>query len=268
MTLGGIKPFPPSSTFDRRQRDFLGHAGENGTLDGGIVGTTPPAVTASDFERFLDIALGKGGITVSTVEAYFNDSGSHPTSPVVCVAGYIFDKEQAIKFDREWRAVLNIYHLPFFRMSSFAHGSEPFDDLSPHERATLESNLIAVINKWMSFGVAITVEPETLTRVLPGGGDSAESPFSYCARFVLTGARRWIDEKKVAGDCAYIFESGHRSHEEANDIMNRMYLNAQAAKSPSLFVPHFYRQEPCDPAAGGRCAGVVLVRRSPQQNAR
>ena len=209
----------------------MGHAGENETPNGEIASTTPPAVIASDFERFLDIALGKGGIAMSTVEAYFNDSGSHPTSPVVCVAGYIFDKEQAIKFDREWRAVLNIYHLPFFRMSSFAHGSEPFDNLSPHERATLEGNLIAVINKWMSFGVAITVEPEILTRVLPGDGDSAESPFSYCARFVLTGARRWIDEKKVTGECAYIFESGHRSHDEANDIMNRVYLDARQRKA-------------------------------------
>ncbi len=213
------------------QRDFLGHAGENETPNGEIGSATPPAVTASDFERFLDIALGRDGITMSTVEAYFNDSGSHPTSPVVCVAGYIFDKEQAIKFDREWRAVLNIYHLTFFRMSSFAHGSEPFDNLSPHERDALERNLIAVINKWMSFGVAITVEPEILTRVLPGDGDSAESPFSYCARFVLTGARRWIDEKKVTGDCAYIFESGHRSHEEANDIMNRLYLDARQRRA-------------------------------------
>jgi hypothetical protein len=217
----------------------LGHAGENETPNGEIGSTAAPPVTASDFERFLDITLGAEGTTVSTVEAYFNDSGTHPTSPVVCVAGYIFGKEQAIKFDREWRAVLSIYHLPFFRMSSCAHGAEPFDSLSPDKRADLERNMIAVINKWMSYGVAITVEPEMLTRVMPGGGDSAESPFSYCARLVLTSARRWIDQQKVTGDCAYIFESGHRSHGEANDIMNRMYLDARQRKA-HRYLSHMF----------------------------
>ena len=114
----------------------MGHSGENETPHGEIGSTAAPPVTASDFERFLDITLGTEGTTgIDGLRRIFNDSGTHPTSPVRCaLPENIFNKEQAIKFDREWRAVLNIYHLPFFRMSSCAHGSEPFDNLSRREK--------------------------------------------------------------------------------------------------------------------------------------
>jgi hypothetical protein len=188
-------------------------------------------LAGADFERLLDIYLGKGGTSVSTVEAYFNDSGTHPGSPVLCVAGYVFDKERAINFDREWRALLGVYHLPYFRMSACAHGSEPFNELSAGQRAALELNLVAIVNKWMTCGLAITVQPDVLGRILSTRSGLAESPFSYCARFILTSVRRRIEEKKIVGDCAYVFESGHQSQDEANEIMHRLYLDAKLRRA-------------------------------------
>jgi len=189
----------------------------------------PPLVLETDFERLLDIVLREGGTTMSIVEAYLNDSGTHPSSAVVCVAGYVFEKEQAIEFDKEWRAALRSYHLPFFRMSACAHGAEPFDKLSLDECVALETKMLGIASKWMSCGMAITVRPDMFIRVMPAETD-ADTPYSFCARYCLAGARRCLDQKKLEGECAYFFESGHRSYGKANEIMNQLYNDAKLRK--------------------------------------
>jgi hypothetical protein len=171
---------------------------------------------------------------MSMIEAYFDESGTHRGSAIIGVAGYIFEKENSIQFDREWRAVLDEYCLPFFRMSACAHGVEPFDKLSMPERIDVEKKMIAITNKWMSHGMAITVHPDMYIRVMPMEKELGDSSYSFCARFCLTGARRCMDEKKLEGDCAYFFESGHRSQSEANAIMDRLY------KNPTIRKTHHY----------------------------
>jgi hypothetical protein len=183
----------------------------------------------TDFERLLDIVLREGGTTMSIVEAYFNDSGTHPGSEVVCVAGYLFGKEQAIDFDREWRAVLSNYNLPYFRMSACARRTEPFNKLSLEDCATVEQEMIAITNRWMSHGMAITVQPDVFIRTT--APEKADSPYRFCVRFCLAAAQRYIDQKKIEGDCAYFFESGHGSHAEAEEIMNRLYNNGKVRRA-------------------------------------
>lgn len=164
-------------------------------------------------------------------EVYFDESGTHRGSSIMCVAGYIFEKDQAIEFDREWRAVLNTYHLSFFRMSACARGAEPFHNLSSDDCATVEKEMIAITNKWMSCGVAVTVQPDIFMRRMSMENVEGESPYGFCARFCLDGARRWINQKCLAGECAYFFETGHRNHAEANEIMTRTYNDARMRKA-------------------------------------
>lgn len=40
------------------------------------------------------------------VEAYFDESGSHKGSPVLCVAGYLIESESAKLLSKEWAEVL------------------------------------------------------------------------------------------------------------------------------------------------------------------
>ena len=58
------------------------------------------------------------------VETYFDESGTHEGSPVMCVAGYILTKRNAIELAREWNEVLNWaelpHPLPYFHMSECA----------------------------------------------------------------------------------------------------------------------------------------------------
>jgi hypothetical protein len=66
-------------------------------------------------------------------ECYFDESGSDEGSPLLCVAGYLLEKEECRALDLKWKAVLDRFQLPYFRMSSCAHNTKPFDHLSRDE---------------------------------------------------------------------------------------------------------------------------------------
>jgi hypothetical protein len=180
---------------------------------------------AGDFARLLDICLSDGGVALSLIEAYFDESGTQHRSPVLCVAGYIFEKDKAVEFDKEWRAVLEEYGLPFFRMSACAHHAKPFDRLSLPQCVEVETKMIEIINRWMTHGLAVTVQPDLYIRIMPMERYLGFSPYSFCARYCLTGASSCIRTRNLPGDCAYFFESGHRSQSEANEMMNEIYDN-------------------------------------------
>lgn len=52
------------------------------------------------------------------LECYFDESGSHDGSPALSLGGYLFEKESCKTLDLGWKAVLDRYCLPYFRMSA------------------------------------------------------------------------------------------------------------------------------------------------------
>src|SRR5438445_8291745 len=97
---------------------------------------TLPTRRQSVIASLLDVLLRNGGYTVQLVEALFDEAGSHAFfdesgsddgSPVLCVAGFIIEKEKCKQMDDDWVGTLKKYNLPYFRMSPWAQGTEPFD---------------------------------------------------------------------------------------------------------------------------------------------
>lgn len=170
------------------------------------------------------------------VETYFDESGSHENSPVLCVAGYIIEKDACIILDDEWEKALTKFDLPFFRMSACANGTYPFKHLSMDDRIAVEKELIAIMKANVSYGIAVTVEPKMYDAIMPAAPDLAigDSAYTFCARTCLTAVKVWAREQKYQGDIAYFFESGHRSQSHANALMNEVF------KEPSLKEEYRY----------------------------
>ena len=94
--------------------------------------------------RLIEATLpAGGGCVVNLVEAYFDESGSHSGSPVLCVAGYLLDSENAKPLTKEWTDVLAPKGLTHFRMVDCAHGAGEFAKLSRDERIAVAKALIA-----------------------------------------------------------------------------------------------------------------------------
>jgi hypothetical protein len=175
------------------------------------------------FARLLDILAPGDSYLVAMLEAYFDESGSHDGSPVLCVAGYLFEKEGAKTLDSKWRQVLERFSLPFFHMVDCAHGAEPFDKLSKDERIAVEKEMIALIRSHTIFGFAVGVDEKEYNNLF-----RTDNPFgtaySYCCWTCLTAIHNWIARRAYMNhEIAYFFEAGHRDQGEANIVMQKIF---------------------------------------------
>jgi Protein of unknown function (DUF3800) len=172
--------------------------------------------------RLIEILAPGNGDLVAFLECYFDESGSHAGSPVLCVAGYVFEQEHCKALDLGWKQVLDRYHLPFFHMTSCAHKNWPFDHLSRDDCIDAQKAMIGLINEHALFGVAMAINERDYVAMFgedsPGG-----SPYSFCCWQILAGIRAWIDRTNFQGEIAYFFESGHDSEGEADALMKRIF---------------------------------------------
>jgi hypothetical protein len=159
---------------------------------------------------------------VAMLEAYFDESGSHDGSPVLCVAGYVFEKDRCLALDLSWKAVLERFGLPYFHMVDCAHGSAPFDKLTKPQRIEVETLLIQLIRRHSLFGFAMAVPEKDYDAVLPPPNPLG-SAYTYCCWTVLSVIHEWIVRTQFVGKVAYFFEAGHQHGPEANAVMDRIF---------------------------------------------
>ena len=98
------------------------------------------------FRRVLDIALPNGGCVVATVEAYFDESGTHEGAVAMCMAGYIFEKTRSEILEQQWEVMLRRYDdIPCFHVVDCFQGREAFKGWPRERRTALEEEVIKII---------------------------------------------------------------------------------------------------------------------------
>lgn len=169
------------------------------------------------------------------LKAYFDESGTHDTSPVLCMAGFIIECDAARLMSERWQAMLDTYALPFFHMADCAPGAPPFDSLNKQQRIEAEKEAIAIIRETITYGFAVTLKPKEFSRTVPHSPEIG-SPYSLCVHTCLTAVRGWANKFNFRGSISYVFEAGHKSQGEANGIMTRIF------KKPNLRAEHRYAE--------------------------
>jgi hypothetical protein len=211
----------------------------------------PIRLAASDpVADMLRVILPTGGFAMIEAQAYFDESGSHDGSAILCVAGYIFRKSEAIKLGHEWRKVLRWKKLPYFHMVECAHGSGPFANLTMAERIVVQTKLIEAIKKYAIQGLAITVNPveyATFHARLPLVPDFYENPYAFCSQVVMGGVSVFIERNPYVRSMAYFFEAGHKSAYQAHEIMEGM-LKLPNAKEQFRYAGHAFVEKQKSPA--------------------
>lgn len=210
-------------------------------------------------EQLLSVALpGKGGFVMDIAEIYL-DGSEVPDVPLLCVAGYIFTKENRIQLDEEWAPVLAFYELPFFRMSACAHGNWPFDKLSPTERIEVQMKCFEILKRYVSCGFAATIELKHEAMLPYGVGLNGASigqvtPYALCCYFALHGANKWADTNNPDGEIAYFFESGNKHYGQASRIMNEIFT-VPFQRKHFRYASHGFI--PKEKSAGVQCADIL-----------
>jgi hypothetical protein len=170
------------------------------------------------------------------LEAYFDESGTHADSPVMCVSGFLFNPRNRRGLEKEWRAELqrvqqsyrNVKH---FHMKELAPGGGQFRDVPNEERQAIERRLVEIINLRKTYGFTAAVsETEFFATMPPNWIASWGQPYTTCVRLCLQYMGHWADRNRYYGQIAYVFENGHRHQFEAEQLLRTIAADPEAAR--------------------------------------
>lgn len=152
-------------------------------------------------------------------EVYFDESGTHDGSPMMTMAGYLFDREQARRFSRDWEKCLKRLGLPAAHMTDCATGNADYANMPLEQRILSEKLLIENIKRRSILGFSVAVDPQLYDDVM-GPFATSMPAYSYLLMVAVAAVRQWATTTNYDGRIAYFFESGHRHASEANQYMN------------------------------------------------
>lgn len=191
------------------------------------------------FVRLLQIILPNGGYVFGTLEAYFDESESRRGAPFLCVAGYVFEAQKAIEFDREWRQMLKDFDLPYFHMTSCEARAKPFESLEREVRTAIQRRAARIVNASMSFGVVVSTDPAAYLELIPAHPLIARQPYSFCVYGCFMAVRQRVNALNYDGKIAYVFEAG-QEHQEDTDRLMREYMNVPSSAEMFRYQSHAF----------------------------
>lgn len=171
-----------------------------------------------------------GGHLLIQCQVFFDESASHDGAPFLCLAGLIFEKEQAIKLSRQWRKILEWRRLPYFHMVDCAHGNWPFDHLTKDERIDVARRMIEIIKRRAVQGLAVTIDNADFASVMaefPVAARHYKTAYAFCSHTILSGVQSWIFKNQKVQEMAYFFEDGHGSKSQTDAIMGNLFANPE-----------------------------------------
>lgn len=173
--------------------------------------------------RLLDIWLPDGGYFVALVEMYADESYSEERSSLFCVAGYLFEKTEAKRFNKRWQAMLNSYCLTEFHMTDCAHHQGEYKKLCKQQCDDVSREAIEIIKATAAYGFVISVDSEDYAEIMQPLSKDSISDYSFCLLQTLSCIEVWADGTGFSGDVAYTFEAGHRHERDAHKTLENMY---------------------------------------------
>lgn len=157
--------------------------------------------------------------------AYFDESMSEGRLPITCVAGYVFEPHEYLKFEAAMKALLKKYQLCYFRAAECFHLSDEFkkyDRKSP-EPDIIERAVIQLIRKHAVYGVAAAVSEARYLLLQPMVHEQIMGgAYSMLCQWCLGAIGRWAANNKLRGEVAYFFEAGCVSQSDANHDLNNI----------------------------------------------
>jgi hypothetical protein len=172
-------------------------------------------------------------------EVYFDESGTHDGSPMMTMAGYLFKKDQAHRFSRDWAKCLEHLGLPAAHMTDCATGNADYGDMTIEQRILSEKLLIEQVKRRSMLGFSVAVDPQLYEEVM-GPFAAAMPAYSYLLMIAVASVRHWATTANYDGRIAYFFESGHQHAREANQYMNMIAEHGPEAIDFMYYYAHAF----------------------------
>jgi hypothetical protein len=158
-------------------------------------------------------------------KAYFDESGTHQNSSLVCVAGYLFSRENAVKFGELWKEKVKPL-LPnnvkvFHAVDCYAQQKD-FKNISEEDRDAIFDAMIAITKDTVDLGIIVGIEPSEYESAINKQDKIKRmigTPYTLCALTCTEYAVDRLIEKQLEGDIFYYFEDGCKNRGELEKFL-------------------------------------------------
>lgn len=191
------------------------------------------------FERIVELS---GSAIVIVRKAFIDESGTHDGSPIMTVAGYLFKQEQARRFSRDWRKVLEKFQIPAAHQTDCATGNGDYKGMSMSDRIKVSTKLIENIRRRSSYGFGVSIDPAAYDRIV-GQVNNAPSAYSYALLQCFALLSRWAEKSGFEGKITYIFEAGHASQREASRFLDSIL--SSGSRLSRFYAGHSFISKEC-----------------------
>lgn len=198
--------------------------------------------------HLIRAVLPKGGIVVSLVEVYLDESSADERVPFTTVAGYIFRAEEARKFNTQWDAALKKKGLPYFRMAD-REGLARKHGLEAGDMDVLARKLIKMLRHRSIKGISATVHDEAYEAFF-AGREGLPSAYAFACFCICIHIRRWAKRSGYTGKVAYFFESGDEHQKNANTFLHQLF-SSPTAREKYCYGSHSFVGKADAPALQG-----------------
>lgn len=151
---------------------------------------------------------------------HWDESGSDPGTegrcksdgPIVLVGGYLAHVKDWVLFEKQWRAILDTYKLPYFHMTAFANNRRPYANWKEEDRAALIGSLLDVIADFprMRFSCSMEVDDYRLVVKVDNIGDEdIVRAYHICARKCIEHVSDLARLVKHTHKILHIFDRGN-----------------------------------------------------------
>ena len=159
------------------------------------------------------------------IDAYFDESGTDDGSRFVCVAGYLFSKNDAVSIDSEWCEMLRKYRLEYFHMVDCAHNTGVFEKLTRKECIEAEKEAISLIKKHAIHGIALSLDKNDYD-LIPKN-EYFINPYSFLTLQTFQGIKKWADEHDYWHEIACMYERGAHGFGSFWSVTNNLWDNPE-----------------------------------------
>ena len=166
--------------------------------------------------------------------AYFDDSGTHASSSVVAVAGYVSTTVNWQSFAKEWRRLLRKEKISVIHMAALQNLQGHFSikngwTISRREKLVEKAAKIIGQRTRTAVGRAVIrndwekVVPEYLKKMFGG-------PYGWCASECVATISNWKKTNGIKGSLDFVFEDGTDGQGQIQEMMRAIIQDPEINK--------------------------------------
>lgn len=210
----------------------------------------------SHFSQMLARTSANWWIPMFDFETYWDDSGTHDSSPIAVAACYVATREQWEWFVRDWDDARRDEGFDVFHMADFMalpeYKKEPFCRWDEAKKNRVYSRLATIINTRVRMGFAFAVPTRAFEQFAPGHvkREMTSDAFIFAVQSVLSLVSEWWQQYANGGAVQYVFEDRKNmgkihqiwhTSKEYPDQAAQLGIKADAPDGFSFQSPKFFK---------------------------